>query len=191
LARCNADRLLFAPGTGWAYSNIGYFHVLQLIEQECGRPLGAALQDLVLSPLCIGHVRLAERREDFGRGYDLKWVYHGLLMGPLRQAALLLQRLLAGNLLPQPLLSEMLDRYSVGGPIPGRPWKAPAYGLGLMIGNTTGGASIAGHTGGGPGSVVAVYHRLDTGSAVTAATFDAGGIEGTVETACVTMLEAA
>ena len=30
-----------------------------------------------------------------------------------------------------------------------------------MIGETTGGALIAGHTGGGPGSAVAVYHRLD------------------------------
>ena len=36
-----------------------------------------------------------------------------------------------------------------------------------MIGETTSGEVIAGHTGGGPGSAVAVYHRLDkpTGSA--------------------------
>ena len=30
-----------------------------------------------------------------------------------------------------------------------------------MIGETTEGKLIAGHTGGGPGSAVAVYHRLD------------------------------
>ena len=53
-----------------------------------------------------------------------------------------------------------------------------------MIGETTGGELIAGHTGGGPGSAVAVYHRLDrlTG---TAAAFEAGGTDGAVEGACV------
>ena len=53
------------------------------------------------------------------------------------------ERLPAGNLLPQPLLSAMLDRYPVGGPVAGRPWKQPGYGLGLMTGYTTGGALIA------------------------------------------------
>src|SRR4029450_3070269 len=55
-----------------------------------------------------------------------------LLIGPLDRAARLLQRLLAGDLLPRHLLSAMLDQYPVG-----RPWKTPAYGLGLMIGETT------------------------------------------------------
>jgi CubicO group peptidase (beta-lactamase class C family) len=136
LARCNAGRLLYVPGSDWAYSNIGYFLVRQLIEQASGNPIGAALDRLVLSPLKIEGVRLAVDRADFGNRYDPKWVYHGLLLGPLRQAALLLQRLLTGDLLPQPLLSAMLDRYSLGGPIAGRPWKSPGYGLGLMIGGT-------------------------------------------------------
>ena len=100
---------------------------------------------------------------------------------------MLLQRLLTGDLLAQPLLSAMLDRYSVGGPIMDRPWKTPAYGLGVMIGETTGGALIAGHTGGGPGSAVAVYHRLDQPTG-TAATFKAGGDDAAVESACVTLL---
>ena len=43
-----------------------------------------------------------------------------------------------------------------------------------MIGETTGGELIAGHTGGGPGSAVAVYHRLDKPTG-TAAAFEAGG----------------
>ena len=56
-----------------------------------------------------------------------------------------------------------------------------------MIGETTGGELIAGHTGGGPGSAVAVYHRLDraTGSA---AAFAAGGDDAAVEGATVTLL---
>lgn len=188
LVRTDAERLRYPPGEGWDYSNIGYFLVRQLIERTMAMPLGTALDELVMAPLGIARARLAEERRDFSPGYDPKWVYHGLLVGPLEQAALLLQRLLTGDLLPQPLLSSMLDRYPVGGPIAGRPWKAPSYGLGLMIGETTGGALIAGHTGGGPGSAVAVYHRLDKPTG-TAAAFEPCRTGATVEATCVGLLE--
>ena len=190
LVRTKADELVYPPGKGWSYSNIGYFHLRQLIEQTTSRPLGAALAHLVLTPLAIRSVRLASNRRDFSPHYDPKWVYHGLLVGPLNQAALFLQRLLTGDLLPQPLLSSMLDRYPMGGPTPGRPWKEPGYGLGLMIGDTTSGERIAGHTGGGPGSVVAVYHRLDRHIG-TAAAFEADGTDAAVEEACVNLLGSA
>jgi hypothetical protein len=132
-------------------------------------------------------VRLVTERKDFSPTYDPKWVYHGLLVGPLDSAARLLQRLLTGDLLPRHLLSAMLDQYPVGRPIAGRPWKTPAYGLGLMIGETTNGELIAGHTGGGPGSAVAVYHRLDKPIG-TAAAFEPEGTDATVEAACVGLL---
>jgi CubicO group peptidase (beta-lactamase class C family) len=188
LARTEADRLIYEPGTGWEYSNIGYFHVRRLIEQETRSPLGVAVTNLVLAPRGIDGVRLATERQDFSPTYDPKWVYHGLLIGPLDGAARLLQRLLAGGLLPPHLLSAMLDRYSVGRPIVGRPWKTPSYGLGLMIGETTGGEVIAGHTGGGPGSAVAVYHRLDKPTG-TAAAFEPNGTDATVEATCAGLLD--
>jgi CubicO group peptidase (beta-lactamase class C family) len=187
LARAAADRLVHAPGEGWAYSNIGYHFVRRLIEQATNRTLGDALDDLVLGPLGMADVRFAADRASYPDDYDPRWVYHGLLVGPLRQAALLLQRLLAGDLLPPPLLSAMCDRYPVGGPIADRPWQSPSYGLGLMIGGTTGGELIAGHTGGGPGSTVAVYHRLDRPTG-TAAAYQAGGDDAAVEGACVSLL---
>ena len=187
LARAKADRLIYEPGKGWEYSNIGYFHVRRLVEQETKSPLGVAVTDLVLAPLGIDGVRLVTERKDFSPTYDPKWVYHGLLVGPLDRAARLLQRLLAGDLLPRHLLSAMLDQYPVGRPIAGRPWKTPAYGLGLMIGETTTGELIAGHTGGGPDSAVAVYHRLDKPRG-TAAAFGVGGDDAAVEGACVTLL---
>ena len=62
----------------------------------------------------------------------------------------------------------MCDRYLAGGPIADRPRKTPCYGLGLMIGETTGGELIAGHTGGGAGSAV--------------------GDDAALEGACVTLL---
>ena len=141
----------------------------------------------MLKPLGIAGVRFAADRAHYSPDYDPRWVYHGLLVGPIAQAALLLQRLLAGDLLPPPLLSAMCDRYLVGGPIAGRPWKTPCYGLGLMIGETTSGELIAGHTGGGPGSAVAVYHRLDKPTG-TAAAFEPDGTDATVEATCVGLL---
>jgi len=187
LARTEADRLIYEPGKGWQYSNIGYFHVRRLIEQATESPLGVAVNTLVFKLLGIDGARLVTERKDFSPQYDHKWVYHGLLVGPLDQAALLLHRLLTGDLLPRDLLSAMRDRYPVGDPIAGRPWKTPAYGLGLMIGETTGGELIAGHTGGGPGSVVAVYHCLDSQTG-TAAAFEAGGTDAVVEGTCVNLL---
>ena len=111
-----------------------------------------------------------------------------MIVGPISAAALLLKRLLVGDLLPPSLLSAMCDRYLVGGPIAGRPWKTPSYGLGLMIGETTSGEVIAGHTGGGPGSAVAVYHRLDKPTG-TAAAFEPNGTDATVEATCAGLLD--
>jgi CubicO group peptidase (beta-lactamase class C family) len=132
-------------------------------------------------------VRRSAAEKDFSPTYDPQWVYRGLLIGRLDSAARLLQRLLTGNLLPRDLLSAMLDQYPVGRPIAGCPRKTPSYGLGLMIGETTSGELIAGHTGGGPGNAVAVYHRLDQPTG-TAAAFEAGGDDSTVEGACVSLL---
>ena len=96
---------------------------------------------------------------------------------------------MTGGLLPPELLSAMLDRHSVGGPIAGRPWLTPAYGLGLMIGGVEGDMTVVGHTGGGPGSGIAVYHRSDAGPC-TAAAFSPGDDRGDVERRCVLSLAA-
>jgi CubicO group peptidase (beta-lactamase class C family) len=196
LERADADTLVYPPGEGWLYSNIGYFFVRRLIEETTGEELGAVLARLVLRPLGIEHARLARRREDLAdvlmgqtRDYDPRWVYHGLLVGPLHEAALLLDRLMAGHLLPADLLAAMLRPHPVGGPVAGRPWVSPGYGLGLMIGSVTGGSTIAGHTGGGPGTVVAIYHLLSARPARTAAAFSPGDDQGLVEGRCVLSLE--
>ena len=196
LARADADQLIYLPGEGWAYSNIGYLLVRRLIEATIGEDLGSTLARLVLQPLGIEGVRLAERRQDLSTvamgetcDYDPRWVYHGLLVGPLQGAALLLDRLMTGGLLPRELLSAMLDRHAVGGPIAGRPWLTPAYGLGLMIGGVEGDMTVVGHTGGGPGSGIAVYH-CSNGRPRTAAAFSPGNDDGEVERRCVLSLAA-
>src|SRR5262245_3247271 len=181
LQRTEADRLRFEPGQMFAYSNIGYLLVRQLIEQACDEDLGTALRRLVLHPLGIDTARIARLPAELDgvamgvSSYHPGWVYHGLLVGLLRDAALLLHRLLTRDLLPRELIAQMCDAEPVGGPpLPGRPWREPGYGLGLMCGATSDGRRVVGHTGGGPGSVIAVYHQPATSPSITAAAFAFG-----------------
>jgi len=167
LAHVDAERLRYTPGKGWEYSNVGYLFVRQIVEAITGENLDSALRRLVLHPLGIESARVATKPEhllDVAMGsassYHPGWVYHGLLVGSPRDAALLLDRLLSDMLLPSETLQIMLEPYRLPGPIPDRPWRKPGYGLGIMIGETTGNLQVAGHTGGGPGSTIAVYRSL-------------------------------
>lgn len=189
LQRCDADTLLFAPGAGFAYSNIGYLMLRRMLERVCAAPLDDALRRLVLAPLDIEATLLQEKLPP-GRvlpglraGYHPGWVYHGLLCGTLDQAALLLQRLMSGDFLPLALRDEMRAGIGVGPALPGRPFRQPAYGLGTMVDLDTG---LAGHTGGGPDSAIAVYHAPSTQR--TAAVFGAYDAADAVEMRAATLV---
>jgi CubicO group peptidase (beta-lactamase class C family) len=192
LRRVDADTLAYAPGQGWGYSNLGYLLVRRFIEDEAGMPLGPALERLVFGPLGIDGVTVADSLSDLDatawgneRGYDPRWVYHGLLIGPAGAAAMVLHRLLAGELLPADLLLAMLDAVPVGGVVPGRPWQTAQYGLGLMVGEGVPPGVYVGHSGGGPGSTSAVYrlamNRAEGRSLPVGAAFAPLEEPGTVE----------
>jgi CubicO group peptidase (beta-lactamase class C family) len=188
LARAEADKPRYPPGEGWEYSNIGYLFVRELIEQTCGQNIDAALRTLVLMPLGIAGPHVALTRADLadvamgGRSYHPGWAYHGMMVGRLADAALLLDRLLTGDLLSAELHAEMRRGHALGGPVEGRPWAAPHYGLGLMCGTARDGRTVIGHTGGGPGSSIAVY-RVPATPPFTAAAFALSDDPGPVETA--------
>ncbi len=189
LKAVDSDRLRYDPGEGWDYSNIGYHFVGSLVEAATGESLDRALHRLVLSPLGIQDARLARDKEDLAQvemgtaqSYHPGWVYHGLMVGSVQSAAVLLDRLMAGALLPAELVKEMGKPFVLPGPVPGRPWKVPGYGLGLMSGETTEGQSVVGHTGGGPGSMIAVYRLVSTDKVSrTAAVFISGDDQSQVE----------
>lgn len=188
LQRLEATRLRYTPGDGWRYSNVGYLYVTRIIQRLTGLSLAEALSQRVFAPLELSRLRLANTRADLQNvnmgsapDYDPGWVYHGLLIGPLEEAALCLDRLLSGRLLPVELLREMQTARALGGPIPGRPWTSPGYGLGLMQGGETGGLTLSGHTGAGPGSVVAIYRCMEGGNTASCAVFHEGSDEGAVE----------
>lgn len=189
LDRVAADRLDFDPEHGWRYSNVGYLFVRQLIEEAVGRDIGSALRYLVFDGLDLESVRMATSAEDLantawgnGTAYDPGWVYHGLLIGTPGDAVRFLHNLMSGEVLPRELLTEMTTRHPIGErALPGRPWETTGYGLGLMIGRM-GSAGIAmGRSGGGPGSVSAVYHFGDRPTPCTVAAFATGDQEGTAE----------
>jgi D-alanyl-D-alanine carboxypeptidase len=175
------------PGRNWMYSNVGYLFVRQLIEHADGKEIGDAVTRLVLMPLGIANAGLARTPDDligtrWGNAlrYHPGWVYHGLMIGSPAAAALLLDRLLRGDLLSPSSLRAMRESFRLGGPIPGRPWQAPGYGLGLMIETTTP-PRFMGHTGGGPSSTSAVYHFVTPGAVVTASAFSPCDDPGLVE----------
>ena len=111
-----AEPLVFAPGTGWAYSNVGYLLVRRLIEAACGEGLAGVLQSRILAPLGLRASRLAQVPADMletvfegGHGYHPGWAFHGFVIGPVAEAALALHRLLDGDLLTPASRAAMLD----------------------------------------------------------------------------------
>jgi CubicO group peptidase (beta-lactamase class C family) len=188
MKRLDAEKLRYMPGTGWRYSNVGYMYVARLIERVTGLELDEALRQRAFTPLGLLRARVPRTPTDLdgvymgtATRYHPGWVYHGLLVGPLAEATLFLDRLLAGHLLPEALLREMQTARVLSGPVPGRPWTSPGYGLGLMQGEVDGGLTMCGHTGGGPGSVVAVYRCTYGSDSSSCAVFcdglDAGAAE--------------
>lgn len=178
LQRVRADTLMFEPGSGWAYSNVGYLLVRELIEEATCMSIGPALKQLVFGPLDIPDTRIASVPSDLDATawgnrtrYHPGWVYHGLLIGTAASAVLLLHRLFEGRLLPADLLSAMVTPYPVGGPISPRPWQTCGYGLGLMVGVGDPPGRYIGHSGAGPGSTAAVYQCREHERGRTAAAF--------------------
>ncbi len=50
----------FASGTGWYYSNTGYFLLSMIVERIEGRPLGQVLESRIFGPLGMTQTRMAD-----------------------------------------------------------------------------------------------------------------------------------
>ena len=145
--------LLFEPGTGFSYSNPGYWLLNQIISREADAPFAEAMHQLILDPLGLADTAVADGQfADDLPAYPAGWVWHGLLVGSARDAATFMS---SGY--TQPLLAHSV---AVGGPYPG--WQNPHYACGLM---TEPGIRF-GHNGGGPGYSAACYHFLSSGRTI-------------------------
>jgi CubicO group peptidase (beta-lactamase class C family) len=165
LRAVDVERLRYDPGAGWAYSNIGYLRIAQLIESTAGLKLASALQSLVFAPaglesacLAIGPDDVADVQLGDAVGYHPGWVYHGLVVGTVKDAARLLWELAYGGLLAPASLAAMKERRALP-EFRSDVHPDPAYGLGLMLTANEPDAHPFGHGGAGPGSKIAVYAR--------------------------------
>jgi CubicO group peptidase (beta-lactamase class C family) len=188
LARARSDELLFPPGQGWSYSNIGYLFVSQAIERATDSSLRSALQEIAFAPLGI-QAAVVHRREDMQRvlwpqlhRYDPNWVYHGLILGTAIDAARFLDRLFTTEFLSEASRNAMLDSIPLPFAVTGRPFRKPTVGTGLMMDPEGPLGPWYGHTGGGPYSSSAVYRfpALNRTVAAFADHEDSGTIERTV-----------
>ncbi len=176
LTAVEADRLRFEPGLDWAYSNIGYMLVARLIEKISQASLADTLADLVFNPAGLATARLVVTQADLADvcmgdalGYHPGWVYHGLVVGTATDAARLLRGLLSGNLVSPASLAAMLQHRALP-QFRSENHPDPAYGMGLMMRATCPLDHPVGHSGGGPGSRIAVYQQLGATCAVWADT---------------------
>ena len=64
LARTLPSGLRFAPGTSWAYSNIGFLLIRQLLERVTGEPLAALLDRALFAPLGLQRTTVAATLAD-------------------------------------------------------------------------------------------------------------------------------
>lgn len=179
LARTLAGGLLFPPGQGWRYSNIGYMLLRLMIERVTGDSFREVVRRYLSAPLGLHALGVAYSLEDVAAltpGYstllDAKappanitphyhpgWVSHGLVASTAGDAARFIDGLFAGSIVGRDTLNEMLTPVPVGET---HPWMtAPSYGLGLMMDPANRFGVVAGHTGGGPGYSAAAYHFPD------------------------------
>ncbi len=176
LQRTLGRGLLFNPGKGWRYSNVGYLMLRLVIERVTGSSLKAALHRLVIEPLgLLGTTVIASPADlracspgfsaqfvDVGMLGDVRaiyhpgWVSHGLVGATASDVARFLDAVVRGRILNDALLAEMLAPVMVR--IDHRWMRKPAYGLGVMIDADSPHGLVMGHAGGGPGYSTAAFH---------------------------------
>ena len=181
LHRAHAEQLLFEPGHGWRYSNIGYMLLRRLIESVCGQSFAEVVAAEVCQPLGLRHTSVVRDREEYQTlapaysiylssdgspvevrtRYDPGWVATGVVASTASDLVRFYDRLFAGDLLPGPLRDEMRTVVRVRASTPSNQrFVAPSYGLGLIADPLSPYGTLYGHSGGGPGYTSAALHGL-------------------------------
>lgn len=192
LTHSHAETLLFPPGQGWRYSNIGYMIVRRLLETVQTAPLADVLQAEIFAPLGLlatsvvatdaqlakltfgpsSYWGTTEQPVAVAARYHVDWVAHGIVASTVTEIAQFFDALLSGNVLPPALLREMCT-YTPLPVMPDRPVLRPGYGMGLQIDHGWPTGPIYGHSGGGPGvnlNAITVRNAVDPITIVVALT---------------------
>lgn len=185
------DGLLFEPGSGWSYSNVGYLLLRRLIERATGRSFRQCLHELIVAPLALSDTFVAETIDDWGScvpGYgnevrpdatvvDVRSTYHpdwcapGVGVSTVDDVTRFYDALFAGEVLTHEHFERMIELVRVGRSHP--PVVTPSCGMGIL-GDPDGpfGPSY-GHGGGGPGYSLSacILPRLTGGDRLSVAVF--------------------
>ena len=172
--------LLFSPGQSWAYSNIGYMLIVDVLERVTGQSFARVLNEFVTAPLALRHTSVLEQIADLmgcvpgfgsevttdGRTVDVRGQYHPgwcaprLVASTTMEITRLFDALIAGQVLAPNTLSQMLTLV----PLPGS--QEPPMVLGGGMGLYSNSASPYGrnyhHGGGGPGYALSATTYPDT-----------------------------
>ena len=177
---------LFPAGTGWAYSDTGYFLLGLIIEKAAGSPFYDLVAEQFLTPLALQGTSPSDRRtlpglavgytvegNPFGippRTMDMQgrllwdpameWTGGGLL-STSRDLAAWGHALFGGSAMPAPYLDRLLDGVSISPDAPG-----VLYGAGVAIYADTPRGPVYGHGGWIPGYVSSLRHYATPGVTV-------------------------
>ncbi|UVT15364.1 MAG: beta-lactamase family protein [Nitrospira sp.] len=180
--RVHAANLLFAPGSGWSYSNIGYMVLKKLAETACEKTFADILKAEVCDPLGLVDTSVTQTREDMlgltvgysldlssdGQPVDVRprydpgWAPPGFAASTASEVVRFYNGLFAGELLPAPLLGEMCRVKPIGHAHPS--FVTPSYGLGLMADPDNRVGLLYGHNGAGPGYAASAFHIRPRGA---------------------------
>lgn len=179
VAMAAAEPPLFAPGTGWSYSNTNYLLLGLVIERVTGRPYAAEVSRRVLRPLRLAQTELPgtdpRLRGPHAHGYlpvlrdgavaqvdvtewNPSWAgASGEIISTTEEVNRFYRALLGGRLLPPAQLEQMLAH----------PAGPDEYGLGIRRVTLPSGTTLWGHTGGFPGYETWAYSTEDGGRQLT------------------------
>jgi D-alanyl-D-alanine carboxypeptidase len=175
--------LLFEPGTGWAYSNIGYLILRRVVERAAGVSFRRCVDEHIASRLSLSDTSVAEGLQDWAccvPGYgrevrtdgtivDIRSTYHpgwcapGVAVSTVDDVTAFYDSLFGGELLDTEYLNLMLDLVRVPGFHP--PTVSPSCGMGILA-DPDGPFGISyGHGGDGPGYSLeaSILPRLPSG----------------------------
>lgn len=177
LERTHAEELLFEPGLGWSYSNIGYMLLRRVIEQAGNRSFAETIAAEVCRPLDLNHTAVIESQADVSHlipgysgsvtetgspdadvrfRYDPAWIATGVVTSTAKDLVRFYRGLFTGALLPPASLREMCTLRQVAMTHPRH--VTPSYGLGLMADPDCPCGAMYGHNGAGPGYSASAFH---------------------------------
>ena len=170
--------LLFAPGEGFSYSNVGYMLLIDIVERVTRRTFAEVVDDFIIRPLALQNTSALERVDDLmrcvpgfgsevtsdGHVVDVRGRYHPgwcaprLIASTVEDVTLVFDRLIAGDLLNPDTLTDMLTL----APLSDQPDENHSGGMGVYADHSSKRGQNYHHGGGGPGYNLGATVYTDT-----------------------------